>query len=177
MTAESLALNWSQRFGLALAPLFEAGETPLPGEHVVLLDSGYGTFALSDSDEELWRTVDPAAWIWSSDVSHHVSVTRTKVGVIRWDRPQDPKVYERGSVERGLERFYTYLLDDRLRSNKSVVDHLLGLFRRLRSLGHGAGLPDAHATDLFTATLATMIAGDEAHTEPRSAAIHNRHPG
>ena len=138
----------------------------------MLLDSGYGTFALSDSDEELWRMVDPAAWIWSSDVSHHVSVTGAKVGVIRWDRPQDPKVYERGSVERGLERFYTYLLDDRLRSNKSVVDHLLGLFRRLRSLGHGAGLPDAQATDLFTATLATMVAGDEAREVPEQFGVN-----
>jgi len=166
MTADGLVHNWSQRFGLARAPLFEAGETQLPGEHVVLLDGGYGSFALSDCDEELWRTVDPAAWIWSSDVAHHVAVTRSKVGVIRWDRPQDPKVYERRIVEDGLERFYTYLLDDRLRSNKSVVEHLLGLFRRLRSLGHGAGLPDAHATDIFTATLATMVAGDEARETP-----------
>ena len=38
---------------------------------------------------------------------------------------------------------------------------MLGFFRRLRSLGHTAGVPDARATDLFTAALARLLAGKD----------------
>lgn len=149
--------NWAQRFGLAVAPLFEQ-ETVAPGSHAVLLDGASGSFAMSVSDEELWRDPGPADWIWSSNVPHHVTVTANKVAVLRWDSA-DARVFERNGIERNLDRFYSYLTEDRLRSNRSVVDHLLGLFRRLRSLGHAAGVPDARATDLFTAALARLLAG------------------
>ncbi len=151
---------WARHFGLAMAPLFEH-ETEAPGTHAVLLDGANGSFAMSLSDEELWRNPGPANWIWSSDVAHHVTVTAGKVAVLRWDRPADARVFERGSIERNLDRFYGFLSEDRLRSNRSVVDHLLGFFRRLRSLGHTAGVPDARATDLFTAALARLLAGKD----------------
>jgi methylase of polypeptide subunit release factors len=151
--------DWARRFGLAVTPLFEQEVPPAPGSHSILLDGANGTFAMSMSDEELWRSNQPADWIWSSDVPHHVTVTPTKVAVLRWDRPADARVFERGSIERNLDRFYGFLTEDRLRSNRSVVDHLLGFFRRLRSLGHAAGLPDLRSTDLFTAALARLIAG------------------
>jgi adenine-specific DNA-methyltransferase len=125
--------QWARRFGLAVAPLFEQ-DAIAPGSHSVLLDGANGTFAMSVAEEELWRSHRPADWIWSSDVPHHVTVTSSKVAVMRWDRPEDARVYERGSVERNLEGFYGFLTEDRLRSNRSVVDHLLGFFRRLRSL-------------------------------------------
>jgi adenine-specific DNA-methyltransferase len=151
--------NWARRFGLAVAPLFERDVPPAPGTHSVLLDGASGTFAMSVSDEELWRSQRPAEWVWSSDVPHHVTVTSTKVAVLRWDRPTAVRVFERRSIERSLDRFYGFLTEDRLRSNRSVVDHLLGFFRHLRSLGHAAGLPDLRTTDLFTAALARMLAG------------------
>jgi adenine-specific DNA-methyltransferase len=151
--------QWARRFGLATAPLFEQ-ESTAPGSHTVLLDGVHGSFAVSISDEELWRGQGPAEWIWSSDVPHHVTVTAGKVAVLRWDRPSDARVFERGSIERNLDRFYGFLTEDRLRSNRSVVDHLLSFFRRLRSLGHAAGVPDARSTDLFTAALAKLLASE-----------------
>lgn len=154
--------QWARRFGLAIAPLFEHDTPPAPGEHAVLLDGAYGTFAMSVSEEQLWRSHEPANWIWSSDVPHHVTVTAAKVAVLRWDRPTDARVFERKSIERNLDRFYGFLNEDRLRSNRGVVDHLLGFFRRLRSLTHAAGLSDIRATDVFTAALARLIAEDVA---------------
>lgn len=151
--------HWAQRFGLAYAPLFEHDPANLRGDHAVLLDGAYGTFALSVSEDELWRDRDPADWIWSSDVPHHVTVTAAKVAVLRWDRPDAARVFDRRSVERSLERFYGFLNDDRLRSNRGVIDHLLGFFRRLRSLVHAAGLPDARAIDAFTAAMTRLIVG------------------
>jgi adenine-specific DNA-methyltransferase len=166
MTRPNAAEIWGSRLGLAVAPLFEEGETALPGEHMVLLDGAFGTFAVSMSNEELWGESNPAEWIWSSDMPHHVTVTDTKVAVLRWDKPHDPRVYERSSVERRLDQFYTYLTDDRLRSNKNVVDHLLGFFRRIRSLSHSAGHPDVRTTDVFTAALARLIDHDRALAQP-----------
>ena len=128
MSQSTTTQLWSSQFGLATAPLFDGNESAPPGEHSVLLDGGSGTFALSSSDNELWRDTNPAAWAWSSDIPHHVTVTSTKVAVVRWDKPTEPRVFDRSSVDRGLDRFYAYLNDDRLRSNKTVVDHLLGFF-------------------------------------------------
>ena len=163
MIASEEAKEWACHFGLAMAPLFEH-EPAAPGSHAVLLDGSDGSFAMSVLDEELWRRPEPANWIWSSDVAHHVTVTAGKIAVLRWDRPSDARVFDRGSVERNLDRFYNFLSEDRLRSNRGVVDHLLGFFRRLRSLGHAAGLPDARATDLFTAALARLMAGTDVVT-------------
>lgn len=63
---------------------------------------------MSVADEELWRNTGPANWIWSSDVAHHVTVTTGKVAVLRWDRPGDARVFERGSIERNLDRFTVF---------------------------------------------------------------------
>lgn len=158
---QPIAHDWSRRFGLALAPLFEAQDTTaIPGDHHVLLDGGFGTFALSTSSEDLWRTGETAGWAWSSDIPHHVTVTDSKVAVVRWDMPDDARVYERGGVERSLDRFYTYLNEDRLRSNRGIVEHLLNFFRRVRSLAHHAKVPDGRAIDVYLAALAGLIAPD-----------------
>lgn len=157
MNATDSANEWAHRFGLAISPLFEREDVSVSGSHSVLLDGAEGTFAMSVSEDELWRTAAPADWVWSSDIPHHVTITPKKVAVLRWDRPSDPRVFARESIERSLDRFYKFLIEDRLRSNRTVVDHLLGLFRRLRSLGNLARLPDARSTDLFTASLARLM--------------------
>jgi hypothetical protein len=168
MSLSDEAGNWARRFGLASASMFERESVPAPGCHSVLLDGAYGAFAISLSEVELWRDHGPANWAWSSDIPHHVTVTPTKVGVLRWDQPGKPRVFDRDSIARNLDGFYHFLTADRLRSNRSVIDHLLGFFRRLRSLGHAAGLPDARATDLFTACLARLLT----RGEPRARASH-----
>lgn len=158
--------SWANRFGLAVAPLFEREAVSAPGSHSVLLDGASGTFAMSVSEEELWRDATPANWAWSSDIPHHVTVTPGKVAVLRWDRPAEPRIFERRGIERNLERFYGFLTEDRPRSNRSVIEHLLGLFRRLRSLAHAAGVPDVRATDLFTASLARLMVGPDETPHP-----------
>jgi adenine-specific DNA-methyltransferase len=163
---DNIPLTWSTQFGLATSPLFEGEESAPPGKHCVLLDGGYGTFSLSTSEEELWRVGDVAAWAWSGNIPHHVTVTPEKVAVVRWDRPNESRVYGRSSVERSLERFYAYLNEDRLRSNKTVVDHLLGFFRRVRALGHEANIPDSRTTDIFASALAHLIAPHEVGRSP-----------
>lgn len=154
------AHQWAQRFGLATAPLFEGEAAQSQGEHTLLLDGLYGTFAMSEAEDELWRSTNPANWVWSSDIPHHITVTKDKVAVLRWDRPNEARVFERSAIEHNLDRFYGFLTDDRIRSNRSVVEHLLGFFRRLRSLAHASGLPDARATDVFTASLARLLIED-----------------
>lgn len=157
MSDPDLPYAWSRRFGLALAPLFEAGEVAEAATHHVLLDGGFGTFALSTSTEKIWEEVDPAAWVWSGDIPHHVTITPAEVAVLRWDQPDDPRIFSRSSVEKNLDGFYEFLTKDKLRSTNSVVDHLLTFFRRVRTLNHAAGSPDDRATDIFLATLAGMM--------------------
>ncbi len=124
------------------------------------------SIALSTSAEDLWRQEGPAGWAWSSDIPHHVTVTESKVAVLRWDAPREPRVYERVGVERSLDRFYAYLNEDRLRSNRGVVDHLLNYFRRIRSLSHAAGLPDIRTTDVYLAALGRLIAPQQYDADP-----------
>ncbi len=52
---DNLAHRWAKQFGLAIAPLFESGEAAADGCHDVLLDGGFGSFALSVTKEQLWR--------------------------------------------------------------------------------------------------------------------------
>lgn len=168
--------NWSRQFGLATAPLFEQNDSAPLGEHGVLLDGGYGTFALSMTDDDLWRDTGPAAWAWSSDIPHHVTATPTKVAVVRWDKPNEPRVFGRESVEQSLDRFYQYLNEDRLRSNYGVVDHLLGFFRRTRALGHEAKLPDVNTTDIFLTALAHLVSSSEARLHPEAYGLSDDGP-
>ena len=137
----------------------------LPGQHHVLLDGGVGTFALSTSNEDLWRSDDPAGWAWSGNIPHHITITERKVAVLRWDLPREPRVFERGSVERSLDKFYSFLCEDRLRSNRGVIEHLLNYFRRVRSLCHSAGIADSRTTDVFLASLARLIAPDKTEAQ------------
>ncbi|TJW79598.1 MAG: hypothetical protein E5X43_26330, partial [Mesorhizobium sp.] len=127
------------------------------GHHDVLLDGGYGSFGLSVVEER----PDPAgvaAWAWSSDLPHHVAVTEKDVQVVRWDAAGEAQLYSLSSVNRDLDGFYRYLCRDRLRSNRSVVQHLVSLFGRIRSLVAHAGLSDDRSIDAFVTVLGDLIA-------------------
>jgi adenine-specific DNA-methyltransferase len=128
-----LAAQWADHFGLALAPLFEASESGDPETDNVLLDGGFGSFAMSVAEDPLWRDPTTAAWAWSSNLPHHVTVSEKIVAVRRWDRPKAEE-FSRASVDSQIEPFYAYLTSDRVRSTQRVVDHVLQLFRRMRAL-------------------------------------------
>ena len=155
MRDDELIQQWAGFFGLALAPLFGYEKTAT-GVHSVLLDGGYGSFAISVSDAELWREEQIAAWAWSSNLPHHVTVTDKVVAVTRWDRRQ-VDMLSRSSVERQIDTFYVYLTKDRVRSSSLVVDYVMSLFRRMRSLVAVAGIPDEHSVNAFLAFLGSIV--------------------
>lgn len=80
--------------------------------------------------------------------------------VIRWDHPNDITRLSRNSVERNLDDFYKFLTTDRLSSTRSVVYHLLSLFRRIRSLVAAAKIADDRASEVFLFCLAHLIFQD-----------------
>ena len=122
----------------------------------MLLDGGYGSFAMSETKEELWHREDTAAWAWSSNLPHHVTVTDDNVAVRRWDKPV-VEVFSRSSVNTYIESFYEYLVTDRVRSNRRVVDYVLDLFRRIRSLVEEAGISDERSIDAFLEFLTAIM--------------------
>lgn len=159
MNSDELPNRWAGRFGLALVPLFEAENLDAEGCHAVLLDGGYGSFAMSVTRAELWLDKKTADWTWSSNLPHHVTVTDQAVAVTRWDRPK-AEVLSRSSVEAQFESFYTYLTMDRVRSSQRVIDHVLNLFRRVRTLVADAGIPDERSIATFLAFLTELIERD-----------------
>lgn len=159
MSMNELPQRWADQFGLALAPLFETKEVATEGSHAVLLDGGYGSFAMSVTTEELWREDKPACWAWSSNLPHHVTVNNNVVAVRRWDSSRS-EVLSRSSVEAQIESFYSYLAADRVQSSQIVVDYVLNLFRRMRTLVSDADLPDNRSIDAFLAFLTQVIECD-----------------
>ena len=159
MTGRILPSDWSQQFGLALSPMFEQGETAVAGEHCVLLDGGFGSFGLSVVEDGL-SPIDAAGWAWSSDLAHHVAVGPHDVQVVRWDSVKATRTYPITSVQNNLDDFYRYLCDDRLKSNRTVVQHLVNVFGRVRSLTHHARLDDARTIDVYVMILGDLIFGD-----------------
>ena len=157
--------DWSQQFGLALSPMFEREQPVSQGQHHVLLNGGYGSFGLSVTKDPLPIT-DLAAWAWSSDLPHHVAVTDSAVQVVRWDAVDDAQSYSVAHVTDNLDGFYTFLCKDRLRSNRSVVQHLVNLYGRIRSLTTHVGLSDDRSIDAFVTVLSDMLSDGVARDHP-----------
>lgn len=158
MTAHDLSSPsyWAARFGLALTPLFESNEPRPEGNHSVLLDGGFGSFALSVSGHRIWEDRTAADWSWSSNLPHHVTVTDREVAVVRWDEPK-PELLTRSSVERQMQDFYRYLATDRVQSTQRVTEHMLMIFRQVRSLVADARIDDDRSIDAYLAFLAYAI--------------------
>lgn len=156
MTVHDIPNWWADRFGLATAPLFEANETSVPGNHHVLLDGGHGSFALSVCGERIWKKGHSLDWSWSCNLPHHVTVTDKEVAVVRWDR-QNPELFSRSSVESNINAFYGYLRTDRVKSNLRVVNYMVEIFRRVRSLVANARIADDRSIDAYLAFLARVI--------------------
>lgn len=158
MTA-SLSREWSQRFGLAEAPLFEKGEIGTPDDHAVLLNGGSGSFILSNEG------VNPrsaASWAWSSGLPHHVSITEGNVVVTRWDAPEASERFTLRSVSDRLDTFYSYLAQKRTSGRRDVVGTLLDLFRGVRGEVQSAGATDDLAVSEFLDVLAHLVATERA---------------
>lgn len=169
MNIDDIADRWAQTFGLAIAPLFESDEIKGSDRHHVLLDGGYGSFAMSVGVEKMWKSSEPAEWCWSSNLPHHVTITDTEVGVVRWDK-RKPELLTLTSVENQIDAFYSYLNADRIQSSKRVVEHMLNIFRRVRSLVADADLDDDLTVDAFLAVLIHALSGKTSFREVDSQA-------
>lgn len=164
---ETTANDWSQHFGLAISPMFSGEAIEQPGSHYVLLNGGDGSFGLSESVEQ-FDPIDAASWAWSSDLPHHVIVTPKTVRVIRWDNADATLTYSLDSVNNNLDKFYRYLCSDRLRSNRTVVERLVYLFGRIRSIVYHSHLPDHRSIDAYISVLGHLVFGSEAIVSPES---------
>jgi len=151
-----IAQVWAEQFGLATAPLFERGEVARPENHTVLLDGGFGSFAMSETEDPIWRDSQTASWVWSSNLPHHVTVSEKVVAVRRWDNRRAEE-FSRTSIDSQIDSFYEYLTSDRVRSTQRVVDYALQLFKSVRSLVHDADIPDERSIEFFLAFLNTLI--------------------
>lgn len=156
MTSDHIATSWASRFGLASSPLFGSYESAPEGSHHVLLDGGFGSFALSVSREPIWKERVCADWSWSSNLPHHVTITDNEVAVVRWDKA-NPELFTRDSVESQISTFYSYLVSDRVESNKRVIEFMLNLYRSIRSLAANARMEDERSIDAFLAFLSRTI--------------------
>ena len=163
----SLATRWAKTFGLAQSPLFGISDATPDGEHAVMLDGGAGSFGISYG-AEIPNAKDTAGWAWSSDLPHHVSVSDDHVQVVRWDSLNSAELYQRDTVDKNLTEFYKFLRKDRVRSNQTVVKHLLETFSRLRSLLHDKGIEDVLSTDVFVSVLANQISDGQSVNDPNA---------
>ncbi|WP_419861194.1 HsdM family class I SAM-dependent methyltransferase [Candidatus Palauibacter sp.] len=136
----------------------------------MLLDGGYGSFALSVSKERIWKDRVAADWSWSSNLPHHVTVTDDEVAVVRWDKPE-PEVFTPSSVANRIGQFYRYLTHDRVQSTQRVTDHMLMTFRRVRSLVAAAQIDDDRSIDAYLAFLARAINRSHPRTEAGQAYV------
>ena len=176
MSAHNLSSSsyWAAHFGLALTPLFERHEASLSGKHSVLLDGGFGSFALSVSDERIWEGRTASDWSWSSNLPHHVTVTDHEVAVVRWDRLES-ELLTRSSVESQMDQFYKYLAADRVQSTQRVADYMLTIFRRVRSLVADAQIDDDRSVDVYLAFLSYVIrqSGGTDHIDDNGVSAHS----
>lgn len=148
----------AEQHGLARASLFRSRNTSPQGDHEVLLDGAYGSFAVSVAQD-----VDPieaSSWVWSSNIPHHVLFKGDKVRVLRWDRPDDATEFDSGRVLDSPADFYNHLRSDRTEDRRSIVEHSVLLFNRVRSLVQHAELPDEKSISVYL-TLLSLFAGEQ----------------
>lgn len=160
MNGNGIANDWGRRFGLASAPLFEAGEIEDPGQHAVLLDGGNGSFIVSQgvtaSDTRRF-----ASWAWSAGLGHHVGVASDTVLVTRWDKPETAEKFTLRSVSERLDAFYSYLSQQRVSGRPDVVVTLLDLFRAVRGeIEAQEKSPDVAIAE-FLDILAQLVASEQ----------------
>ncbi|VVD60714.1 hypothetical protein PCE31107_00088 [Pandoraea cepalis] len=119
---------WQHGLGLLAVPLYREQHTDT--KHV-LLNGVAGNFCL-DEDEGI-PLLDRSATAWSSNIGHHLTVTRNYVEVVRWDRPDSAEKYTTSSIRTNLDEFHRYLEKNSPDGSNSVVSHALGVFRSMRS--------------------------------------------
>src|ERR1019366_8331867 len=120
--------SWQSALGLLYVPLREGVEDR---QRYVLLNGLTGNFCLDFAPPD--DPVTRRATAWSSDVGHYVAVNNDVVTVHRWDRNAPTDRYSWGSVVERIRDFHRYLEKDDPDRSKSVVNHVLRVFRMIRA--------------------------------------------
>lgn len=143
--------RWQTDLGLLPVPLF--GEESLESKYV-LLNGSEGNFCLDLGVEpalELSR-----GYAWSANVSHYVTVGQSEVRAQRWDA-KEPLVWSLRNVERNVEQFYQEIRKDPPRLRRSIVSHVIRVFRQLRALPYvGFNGPRSLKAFLYLLACATI---------------------
>lgn len=120
---------WRAALGLLPVPLRDTDENQ---QRYVLLNGTTGNFCLdfvggSDS-------ITQRATAWSCDVGHYITCTADSVLVNRWEKEASEERYSCESVVGQLHQFHRYLEQTTPDRSRSIVSHVLGVFRRIRAV-------------------------------------------
>jgi adenine-specific DNA-methyltransferase len=141
--------NWQSALGLLYMPLREQAEDP---KRYILLNGLAGNFCLDFAPED--NTLARRATAWSSDVGHYVAVSDDDVVTVqRWDRNTPTDRYSWSSVVERIHDFHRFLEKDEPDRSKSVVSHVLRVFRTLRATLHEQQ-DAAHSLEILLCMLA-----------------------
>ena len=125
------AKAWKEALGLLPVPLRDSAENR---ERYVLLNGATGNFCLDfvgDLDSSSQR-----AAAWSCDVGHYVTCVGDSISVSRWDRESSEEKFSSRSIVAHLHEFHRYLEKNAPDRSESIVTHVLGVYRRIRSVVH-----------------------------------------
>jgi adenine-specific DNA-methyltransferase len=161
--------EWGHTLGLAVGRLFSAADAPAIGEHKLLLNGADGCVAFSSFDENI-EEQPFRDWAWSSGVLHHLSASRDRIVIRRWDSPHEHRSYNPSSVATQVREFYRMLVKERPRTPTTLDQHAVDVFRRLRS-NH----PPERAIAMFLFLLAAMVEGTDDRALDQADEIICRH--
>jgi adenine-specific DNA-methyltransferase len=120
---------WRAALGLLPVPLRATAENH---ERYVLLNGTTGNFCL-DFIGGIDSTSQRAA-AWSCDVGHYVTCVDDTVLVNRWEKEASEERYSCQSVVARLHEFHRHLEKTTPDRSRSIVTHVLGVFRRIRAV-------------------------------------------
>lgn len=149
----SIASSWAARLGLAAETLFGPGDRPASISHHVLLDGADGSFALSTEPVEGRQALD---WAWSALLRHHVLIQGAQVIVHHVGSAEPPRSFESHKVDERLERFFDLLIEEKVRPQVDVVEHLMAMFRGHRTFCHEIGMDDQFVLASFLSLLRAL---------------------
>lgn len=119
------------RTALGLLPVFLHGSAE-DQERYVLLNGSKGNFCLDFLGGRDQNSQRSAAW--SSDVGHYVTITGDIVLVNGWERGAAEERFSCRSVFERIPDFHRHLEKTTPDQSRSVVNHVLSVFRRIRTI-------------------------------------------
>ncbi len=120
---------WSHKLGLLPVPLYPNDND---GQHFVLLNGSKGNFCLDL--EENNTPFENRNRAWSSDVGYYITFGEksNSLKVYNWNRPS-PKEYNVRDVQNDLIGFHRELEEKDGKTSQDIVNHVIRVFRNLRS--------------------------------------------